>query len=182
MSTVTSVRERLVETGRELLETEGLSSLSLRRIAQSAGVSHGAPRHHFPTYEHLLAAIARSGLEDLGAGLTPALAESDRRQALETGAVAYLDFARRRPEMFELIVRHDLLAGRGEHLRELTVPWFAALTQLLDGDSTQALAFWSGLHGFALLLSRHTVDVMPGRPDPAEVVDRLIDALVPHGA
>ncbi|NHA01313.1 helix-turn-helix transcriptional regulator [Nocardioides sp. W3-2-3] len=49
-----------------MLEERGLGGISLRSIASAAGVSHGAPRRHFPTYDALLAAIARRALEEPG--------------------------------------------------------------------------------------------------------------------
>lgn len=53
------LRIRLVDVGVELLAREGVGALSLREIARRAGVSHGAPRRHFPTHLELLSAIAR---------------------------------------------------------------------------------------------------------------------------
>src|SRR5690606_21343333 len=60
-----SLRERLVDTGVELLERDGVGGLGLRAIARAAGVSHGAPRRWFPTHAALLAAIAARGFGDL---------------------------------------------------------------------------------------------------------------------
>lgn len=182
------MRDDLVAAGTELLESDGLSSLSLRRIASAAGVTHGAPRYHFPTYESLLAAIARCGIEDLGADLAPCLAEPDPRDAVRRAARAYFAFAVRRPEMFELIVRHDLLNSAGGNLREVTVPWFTALRQVLarvDGndDPTRALALWASVHGIAVLAARRTTEpIEGGRLDAAAALAYLLDALVPAPA
>ncbi|NED63644.1 helix-turn-helix transcriptional regulator, partial [Streptomyces sp. SID10244] len=70
-------RERLAKAGVELLERDGLAELTQCRIATAAGVSHGAPRHHFPTYAGLLAAIAREGIDDLNITNTTSLRELD---------------------------------------------------------------------------------------------------------
>src|SRR6185369_1592988 len=59
------LRERLVATGVALVAEQGSSAVSLREIARRAGVSHGAPRRHFPTHQALLAAIAGRGYHDL---------------------------------------------------------------------------------------------------------------------
>jgi AcrR family transcriptional regulator len=150
----------------------------LRRIAQSAGVSHGAPRHHFPTYEALLAAIARQGLEDLDSALAPHFACRDSRQALTGLAQTYLEFARQRPEMFALITRHDLLAGAGGHLRAITGTWFARLVDLTEGDRVRAVALWSGLHGLAVLSrTRATEPLADTMPEPTEVAALLVQRL-----
>jgi AcrR family transcriptional regulator len=57
---------RLIEVGVDLVGRDGCQARSLREIARRAGVSHGAPRRHFPTHHALLAAIAREGYEHLG--------------------------------------------------------------------------------------------------------------------
>ena len=46
---MTSPRERLLQSAREVVATDGLEGLTLRAIARRAGVSHGAPLRHFPT-------------------------------------------------------------------------------------------------------------------------------------
>lgn len=167
-----SARDRLVTVGTELLEEHGLGGISLRSIASAAGVSHGAPRRHFPTYDALLAAIARRALEELDAGIGPALAEDD----LAGAARAYLDFARRRPELFALITRHDLLEGAGGNLREITGRWFAGLGTTLARTTgrtpapAEVLALWSGVHGLAALTSRRATEPVDVDPDAALVV------------
>jgi AcrR family transcriptional regulator len=158
------VRRCLISTGVDMLEKSHIHALSLRAIARAAGVSHGAPRHHFPTYAALLAEIARRGADDLDAMLAPALAVPDATEALWSGAAVYVRFAIERPEMFELITRHDLLEGAGGNLREVTSSWFRAAAQALArlrGDAvpeTQVLALWANVHGLAALLSRRTTD------------------------
>lgn len=169
-----SARVRLVTVGTELLEEHGLAGISLRSIASAAGVSHGAPRRHFPTYQALLAAIARAGLEDLDREIAPALAADD----LRTAARAYLAFAQERPEMFALITRHDLLEGAGGNLREITGRWFADLGATLARTTgrtptpEQALALWSGVHGLAALTSRRATELTG--IDPAKALDVLL--------
>lgn len=170
-----SVRDRLVSVGTELLEEHGLAGISLRSIAGAAGVSHGAPRRHFPTYDALLAAVARRGLDDLDTEIGPALAADDLRAA----ARVYLAFARERPEMFALITRHDLLEGAGGNLREITGRWFADLGATLARTTgrrptpEEVLALWSGVHGLAALTSRRASE--PTGIDPAAALDVLLE-------
>lgn len=182
------MRDDLVAAGIKLLESDGLASLSLRRIARAAGVTHGAPRYHFPTYEALLTAIARRGMEDLVADLGPCLADPDPWEAVRRAARAYVAFAVRRPEMFELIVRHDLLGSAGGNLREVTAPWFSALQAVLariDGvqDPTRALALWASVHGLAVFTARRTTEpVQDGQLNAEAALTYLLDALVPAPA
>ncbi len=167
-----SARDRLVTVGTELVEQHGLAGTSLRSIASAAGVSHGAPRRHFPTYDALLAAIARRALEELDAELGPALAADDVARA----ARSYLDFARRRPELFALVSRHDLLEGAGGNLREITGRWFTDLGAALARATgrtprpEEVLALWSGVHGLAALTSRRATEPVGVDPDAALAV------------
>lgn len=43
-----NLREKVLEHSKKVLETTGVSSLSLRDIANDLGVSHTAPYRHFP--------------------------------------------------------------------------------------------------------------------------------------
>ena len=52
-----NLREELIQTGITLLAKEGLSGLSLRKIAAACGVSHAAPYKHFKNKEEMVQAI-----------------------------------------------------------------------------------------------------------------------------
>lgn len=169
-----SLRDRLVHDGVELLEEEGLAALTLRAITRRTGVSHGAPRRYFPTHNALLAAIAATGLADLAARLTPIAATpipntptADAEERLIRLGGAYLAFAAERPAMFELIFRHDLLAGAGGNLRQTSLPLFDTVTTLIQqarpaatDARERALALWTNLHGLATLRTTHALDIL----------------------
>lgn len=180
-----STRDDLVAAGVVLLERDGLSGLSLRAIAAEVGVSHGAPRRHFPTYGALLAAIARRGVEDLDALLTPTLDSNDPRAGLAQASRAYVDFAQARPEMFTLMFRHDLLEGRGGNLRETTARWFTRVAELVeqitgDRDPHRAAALWAGVHGVAVIHARRANEpVTTGALDSDSTIDVLVVSLLP---
>ena len=61
------LRNALIRAGLDILDTEGLDALTLRKAAARAGVSHAAPAHHFQGKEGLLAAIAAHGYEQFRA-------------------------------------------------------------------------------------------------------------------
>src|SRR5690349_1179841 len=103
------VRARLVAAGVELVRES--AELSLREIARRAGVSHGAPRHYFPTHQSLLAAVAREGYRTLGALVAETIGDGSAQPRAAVLALArrYVAFARDEPGMFALMFRHDLL-------------------------------------------------------------------------
>ena len=185
MGTAEPLRDRLVAAGVEILEQQGLSELSLRAITRRTGVSHGAPRRYFPTHRGLLAAIAGTGLADLTARLAPVLAdvETPARQRLIRLAEAYLQFAEERLEMFELMFRHDLLAGAGGDLRGTALPLFEGLSALVaeaapvHPDSRQrALSIWTQLHGLAVLSAGQSLDLVAAPADRPALIARAVDA------
>ncbi|MFF0388785.1 TetR/AcrR family transcriptional regulator [Kitasatospora sp. NPDC004615] len=184
----TSLRERLVDAGVELVLAEGSGAVGLREIARRAGVSHGAPRRYFATHRELLSAVARRGFEELGRRFAGVRAEGARGQ-LEGVAREYLAFAAERRGMFELMFRHDLLSsdGRepeGPRLRESTGPLFGGMAGLVaectgDGERAPvaAAALWANLHGLAQLQGWGSVELMLG----AGREDALLEAvLVAH--
>src|SRR5580765_8746547 len=67
-----ALREELITASLTLIEAEGIGAVSLRRVAREAGVSPGAPYHHFADRSALLAAIALQGYEVLDGRLRSA--------------------------------------------------------------------------------------------------------------
>jgi AcrR family transcriptional regulator len=185
VDTAEPLRDRLVAAGVEILEQQGLAELSLRAVTRRTGVSHGAPRRYFPTHRGLLAAIARTGLEDLTAQLGPILADADTpaRERLIRLAEAYLQFAEDRLAMFELMFRHDLLAGAGGDLRATALPLFEGLAALVaeaapgHPDSRQrALSIWTQLHGLAVLSAGQSLDLVSEPADRGRLIARAVEA------
>lgn len=197
MSVVEPLRERLVSAGVEMLEEVGAGQLGLRAIAREAGVSHGAPRRWFPTHNALLAAIAARGYADLGARLeaiqadtprSPAAPVSAPRDRLERTALAYMEFAALRPEMFTLMFRHDLLEGAGENLRvNVTLPLFRRWRELVASnipapapgetplDAAEiALSLWTSLHGIATVVANRSIEAIAPGANPARLVANAI--------
>lgn len=190
-----ALRRRLVEVGTAMLDEGGLAAVSLRAIARQAGVSHGAPRRHFPTHAALLAAIAAEGLADLASRLAGVRAAGEAAGAsphecvVDAGS-AYVRFARERPAMFELMFRHDILVGSGENLRERSLPLFDAWTDLVraalpappagagagapEQVRRRALLAWTHLHGIAVLAANESLGLVTASPDPTELVVEAI--------
>ncbi|MET9269823.1 TetR/AcrR family transcriptional regulator [Kribbella sp. NPDC003557] len=159
-----SLPDRLVQAGVELLEEDGLSELTLRAIARRTGVSHGAPRRYFPTHNALLAAIAATGLQDLAARLEPD-GDGPPEEQLVVAARKYLEFAAERPGMFDLIFRHDLLAGAGSNLRATSLPLFRTFVELVaqlrpTDAELRATALWTNLHGLATLRATNALELL----------------------
>ncbi|WP_037858318.1 TetR/AcrR family transcriptional regulator [Streptomyces sp. NRRL S-340] len=178
------LRERLVDVGVELVASQGAQTLTLREIARRAGVSHGAPRRHFPTHLHLLSAIARRGFEDLADRARAATGDGTAPPRAQLAALArvYLDFALGERGMYELMFRHDLLESGHLGLRETSLPLFAALVDLVGrarpGADARAVAgsLWAGLHGTAQLWGWGSLQLATGADDVERVLRTTLDA------
>lgn len=99
-----NLRDELVTQGIQILETEGLASLTIREIAGRLGVSATAPLHHFDTKLALLAAIAAQGFRMLFdfrmAALKGCKTPVERVMAV---LMAYVEFAVEHPALYRVM-------------------------------------------------------------------------------
>ncbi|MFF0492780.1 TetR/AcrR family transcriptional regulator [Nocardia sp. NPDC004068] len=159
-----ALREELLRVALRLIETEGLAAVSLRRVAREAGVSPGAPYHHFADRSALLAALSGQGFEVLGARLAAARAEAATPLARLTAmADAYIRFAWDQPAHFRLMFRPELsqpdkhpdaqqAADAAYDILSDTIAELVASRALPAAQAdTLAVAFWSLAHGVASL-------------------------------
>ncbi|WP_030783076.1 TetR/AcrR family transcriptional regulator [Streptomyces sp. NRRL S-920] len=178
------LRARLVRTGVELVEAEGVQALTLREIARRAGVSHGAPRRYFPTHVALLSAIARRGFAELAAEVEKAAVEGGARTRLKALSRAYLGYAAAHRGMFELMFRHDLLESGALGLRETSLPLFDTLVGLVAearpasgaGARVVAGALWANLHGIAQLWEWGSLGLATGAADVEALIEAALEA------
>jgi len=178
------LRIRLVDVGVELVAQEGAQALTLREIARRAGVSHGAPRRHFPTHLELLSAIARRGFAQLADRATAAFGDGTTppRTQLDALGRVYLEFALDNPGMYELMFRHDLLESGHLGLRDTSLPLFGVLVDLVgrarpDVDARLvAGALWANLHGIAQLWRWGSLQLATGADDFVPLLRSTLDA------
>ena len=159
-----ALREALMDACLRLIETEGIGAVSLRRVAREAGVSPGAPYHHFPDRAALLAAVSVRGFELLAQGMSAARTAADGPVAALTGmAHAYIGFATTRPGYFRLMFRPELsepdrhpeLVAAGDatlHILGEVIGEAVRAGLIAPGDADViGVAFWSLGHGIASL-------------------------------
>jgi len=125
-----NLRAALLEQAERTVREQGADQLSLRELARKAGVSHGAPRRHFPDRQALLDALAESGFDRLGDELGTAVdgAGDGFEARLRASAAAYVRFATRDAALLEL-----MFAGKHrEHAQALDEAANRAFAVLLD--------------------------------------------------
>jgi AcrR family transcriptional regulator len=163
---------------REILEEEGLDSLSLRSVARKAGVSHAAPYRHFASREALLAEIAKEGLEQLRseiavAGGAPGL---PTERIVHIGA-CYAGFAGRHAGLLKLMFGSQIPNRAGfPGLEEATNSVPQEMGKAL-GDQVLGMAVWGTVHGIAILCLENVLD-LGQRQDGMEVLRSRAEILL----
>ncbi|WP_410586179.1 TetR/AcrR family transcriptional regulator [Amycolatopsis sp. lyj-23] len=99
------LRTVLLDEAQRVLREKGVDGLSLRDLAREAGVSHAAPRWHFPDRRALLDALAEAGFDRLATEARAVLdrSEDDSEARLHAVASGYLEFALRDAALLDLM-------------------------------------------------------------------------------
>jgi AcrR family transcriptional regulator len=187
-----NLRAALLARAEYKLSREGAHTLSLRELARDVGVSHGAPREHFPNKQALLDALAETGFQRLGKELEAAMADDDGSFAerLTVFAQAYVAFASRQPVLLELMFASLHRPGADPSLREANDRAFAAPIALIahaqaggeivaDDPDRVAMAVLATLQGLAWLANSSVIGDRPIDTVVAETIETLTGGLQP---
>jgi AcrR family transcriptional regulator len=100
-----NLRAALLDAAERSVEELGVEQLSLRELARTIGVSHAAPRSHFPDRQALLDALAVRGFDRLATVMRDAYERSgpEFEARLRATAAAYVAFASHSPALLELM-------------------------------------------------------------------------------
>lgn len=160
------LKNALIKAGIEILAKEGVGSLSLRKVAKKAGVSHSAPYAHFTDKQALIAAISTEGYRRIFERIEAAAEQYEgdpQKQLLEAGW-AYLQFALDDPDHFKIA-----LSGAVEQekdypaLQEASRAGFSVIVRIIEACQAKgilvggpadivAVSLWSLVHGLASLV------------------------------
>jgi AcrR family transcriptional regulator len=160
------LKNALIKAGTEILAKNGVGGLSLRQVAQKAGVSHTAPYAHFADKQALIAAISTEGFRQLYeqvVTVTGRYENDPARQLLET-AWTYVQFAMNDPDQFKIMFSSVLekekeypdfveMSQRGFRQVVAIVESCQEAGVLQDGPGElTAISIWSAVHGLIALL------------------------------
>jgi AcrR family transcriptional regulator len=173
------VREALVVIGEV-----GIEKLSLRDLARRLGVSHQAPYKHFPSREHLIAAIVSHAYQDFAVYLENRPKTGDPHEDLKAMGIAYLCYARERPLHYELMFatnlpdadQHPEMVKDAQHAFNMLRDGIAALNTTMDKPhfpptEMDAMFVWSTLHGLAQITRTTAMETLKL---PAEMLENLM--------
>jgi len=182
------LKNALIEAGADILSKEGVSALSLRKVAQRAGVSHAAPYAHFTDKQALIAAISTEGYRRLAAAVRAAVSrhEGDAAAQLVAAAWAYVKFALDDSDYFKVtlsgVVEMEKEYPAFVEISHQSFDMVVALVStcqeagvLAEGPSdVAAVSVWSLIHGLASLVIEDQV--------PSAVLDRFPVADLLHAS
>lgn len=164
-----SLHDVLLAQALEALEKNGVGGLSLRALAEAAGVSKTAPHRHFADKRELLVALAAKGFGLLAARLeavvgdpagtasgTAVVGDAAGAGASQASAIlalrsAYLAFAQERPALYSLMFSRLGYSLHSERCRANSERALGALAAAVA--CAQALGWKPGAEPAALMLS-----------------------------
>ena len=103
------LRRALVATAVDILEREGETALTLRRIARDTGVSQAAPYAHFASKKDLLTAVCIEGTVRFGEYMKAQAAGKQGRDYLGGLAIGHIKFGLEHPAVFRLMSTRDII-------------------------------------------------------------------------
>ncbi|MEO0918296.1 MAG: TetR/AcrR family transcriptional regulator [Pseudomonadota bacterium] len=183
------LRTALLAAAEQELVERGIEDFSLRSVAQRAGVSHTAPKHHFGSADGLLTALSAIGFERFVQTQTAmkTRADSDPVSQLEAAGLGYVAFAEANPAMFRLMFASERPERTAPELADASKSAFDALVTDVanarrfkqldpDGDETAVAAAWATAHGLADLLISERLNAIRalGKDDKAKVMARIL--------
>ena len=161
------LRQALLLAAKALIAEAGIDNLSLRKLAERAGVSRTAPYHHFSDKNDLLCAIAAQGFRRRHQAAQdtfndPSLTAAQKFAEYICG---YVRFAAENPEEYELMFGRNIWKQKHstqelldvaypcfQHQLEMITSWQAS--GLIGGDNPlrTSQVIWGTVHGIAKLL------------------------------
>jgi AcrR family transcriptional regulator len=165
------LKNALIKAGADILSKEGVSALSLRKVARKAGVSHAAPYAHFTDKQALIAAISTAGYKQLYEKIAQVAEQyrSDPLRRLVEASWAYVQFALDEPDQFKVTLSgmiekeqdYPAFVETAKQTFNLVVEIVAQCQQagiLRQGAADlTAVSVWALTHGFVTLLLENQV-------------------------
>jgi AcrR family transcriptional regulator len=95
--------KRIATAARELLDSEGVEAVTMRRVASAVGITAMAVYRHYADRDALLNALADEGFIELADKLQETRLKGELETRMRKLLDTNLDFALSRPKLFELM-------------------------------------------------------------------------------
>ena len=175
------LRAALLRAAGELLAERGIEGFTLRECARRAGVSHGAPAHHFGDAAGMLTAYAAQGYERMSTLMREyqEKADADGQSRLKAAGLAYIDFAVANRAQFQLMFRSDRINNQDPAFHAAAETAYEVLSGAAREAAPRAsleparisdrmLLAWAMVHGFATLVLEGQLAQQYGRQSPRQ--------------
>jgi AcrR family transcriptional regulator len=144
----TARADEIVDAARQILELEGSTALTMRRIAEEMGIQAPSLYKHFPSKSTVELALIEDALIDFGEVSHQALHQSTPDSVIAHLLATYRRYCLGHSNLYRLCTtgyldRDSLPSGLEEWAGN---PWFVA-----TGDPSLAQALWSFAHGMLIL-------------------------------
>lgn len=186
-----NLREQILQTAFELLDSEGIDAVGIRKIARLLDVAHSAPANHFKNKQALMAALATEAFRHLLTTLDTELPKvtQDVRRAIHAFSNTILAFGLKYPHRYKLLWRREYSDDQTDDLAVAMEAVYTHLTEILSAHAkqkqvdveSQAIALWSLIHGYVLLRLDENLgeghDEVTGIKRQIAIIDVLIDGI-----
>jgi AcrR family transcriptional regulator len=188
-----------LEAAEHLLDESGPAGLSMRRIAQRIGYTHGTLYLIFSNLDALLAQVNARTLEALVTELERAASSAaPGRERLLALAQAYLEFARERTARWRLVFEHhppESVAVPAEAEQHIQRGFGILAAALVDGATVDGApmsgrrageelgaALWAAVHGVTVLaLDRKLINATGEDLDAQRLLACTVDVFLDTG-
>lgn len=164
-----NLRNQLIEAGIKLINLNGISSFSLRKVAAECEVSHTAPYSHFKNIDELVAAMGEHVTGQFMDTLHASVQGLEgKTEAITLLGQAYIDFFIEHPQYFQFLFYHSGLVIDLDNYESDSYPPFEIFRTtayavfrsngLPETEFTpQLITLWSMVHGITALLTNNGV-------------------------
>lgn len=167
-----TLRDKILDISRELLFKEGYSALTMRRIANMAGVSATSIYLYFENKDHLLHTLIDESVEDLSVAIEKGTAGKTNTLDLFDAIIKnYVDFAFSNPEKYQIIymVQPDAMARYPKEKFRKARRCYELLVKVIekgvnegimevDNPVIAAYSIWAQLHGVVSVVLNQRLD------------------------
>ena len=171
-ATGTDLKQAILDEARRVLEEQGYTSLSTRRLASAVGCTATSIYLYFKSKDALIYALVEEGFEELnGRMIEAAGGDGSTLERIERASMEYVRFGLERTPYYEIM--YTLRAEQMERFpadayRRARVG-LEALAEIAKMSPDRGLiagtTLWSSLHGLVSLMIAKRIDVSVDRDD-----------------
>lgn len=173
---IEGTRAKTLTAAMRILAEKGVEELSLRAIADSAGIGLASIYHYFANKEELLLHLALTGFHELRQDIAHYQSLPEHAPRMRASALAFFNFVTKKQALFSLMFDERLMA-RHEALREAERLTLLAYRNAVAEDDrispehqeNAAHAIWAMGRGIAATISSY-----PPGATPPKLVEKML--------